>query len=81
VTLDASLAAALSSDNTTALGLGAVGLMVTVGCIVGIVALATRVKSQESTGNKVAIVLAMGCLGVFALGGLFLTGCGAMIAH
>jgi hypothetical protein len=80
--VNAALAAvAFSGDNAAGLGLGALGLAMTIGCIVGIISLAKHMGSEEGAGSKLGIVLGIGCLAVFAVGGLFLTGCGAMLAH
>jgi hypothetical protein len=47
------------------------GLVLTVACIYGIIALA---KSYETTANKVSVVLGIVCLSGFTLAGLLVTG-------
>jgi hypothetical protein len=75
------LAGASARDTSTALALGGFGLVITIGSIAGIIALA-RLLSKRSTGGGTvaAIVVGMVFLSGFVLLGLGLTGCGAMMA-
>jgi hypothetical protein len=66
-------------DVGTALAFGGVGLVMTVGAIAGIIALARAISRTKNTGVVVAAVLGIVCLSAFALAGLVVTGCGVLV--
>ena len=69
----------MSSDVVTGITIAVVGLGITGGAIAGIVALARRLSGAGSD-RKVWLILGLAALVPFVLLGLFLGGCGAVIA-
>lgn len=60
------------------IGILLVGLLVTAASVAGIVFIAQRYKNENGAG-KVLLVLGMVGLGLFALAGVFATGCSAIM--
>jgi hypothetical protein len=72
-------AAYAARDVGTAVAVGGVGLVMTVGAIAGIIALARALSRTKNTGTIVAAVIGIVALGIFALAGLAVTGCGFIL--